>query len=119
MLVAFIFSLIAVIGWLIAAALAIIGYVTIAAAYAAYGVDALGLGIFGLITGIVYLVFMVLEILVFLRVWKMYKAANAGDIATLKAKTSILWGIIALIFGFVITGIMLLIADGPIKQLEG
>jgi hypothetical protein len=47
----------------------------------------------------------------------MYKAVNAGDIATLKATSNMLWAIIALIFAGVIPGIMLIIADGPIKQL--
>lgn len=107
------------IGWLAAGLLSILAYVSLLSTYAAYGISeyAIGVSAFGLVVGIVYLVFMVLAILVFLRVWKMYKAVNAGDIATLKANSNIIWAIIALIFGFVITGIMLLIADGPIKQL--
>ena len=47
----------------------------------------------------------------------MYKAVNAGDIATLKATSNMMWAILALIFNGVIPGIMLIISDGPIKQL--
>jgi hypothetical protein len=47
----------------------------------------------------------------------MYKAANAGDIATLKETSNMMWAIIALIFAGVIPGIMLIIAYNPIKQL--
>jgi hypothetical protein len=47
----------------------------------------------------------------------MYNAVNAGDIATLKANSDMVWAIIALIFAGVIPGIMLIIADDPIKQL--
>jgi len=55
--------------------------------------------------------------MVFMRVSKMRKAANEGDIATLKATSNMMWAIIALIFSGVIPGIMLIISDGPIKQL--
>ena len=95
MLIAFIFNIIALIGW-IAGAVA---------------------SIFTIIFAIPFLVLFVVAILVFLRVYRMYTAVNNGDIATLKANSSIGWAIIALIFAGVIPGIMLIIADGPIKQL--
>ena len=107
-LIAFIFSIIFVIVW-IAAALSTI------AAFAFLAV--VGLGVFVILPAIIYLVLFAFSIIVFLRIWKMYKAVNAGDIATLKATSNMMWAIIALIFAGVIPGIMLIISDGPIKQL--
>ena len=108
MLIAFIFSIIFVIVWIGAALWTL-------AAFAFLSV--VGLGVFVVLPAIVYLVLFAFSIIVFLRIYKMYKAANAGDIATLKATSNMLWAIIALIFAGVIPGIMLIIADGPIKQL--
>jgi putative membrane protein len=108
MLIAFIFSIIFLLVWIGAAASTLITF----AAFSIYG-----LGIFVLLPAIIYLVLFAVSIIVFLRIYKMYKAANAGDIATLKATSNMLWAIIALIFAGVIPGIMLIIADGPIKQL--
>ena len=108
MLIAFIFSIIFVIVWIGAALWTL-------AAFAFLSV--VGLGLFVLLPAIIYLVLFAFSIMVFLRIYKMYKAANAGDIATLKATSNILWAIIALIFAGVIPGIMLIISDGPIKQL--
>ena len=108
MLIAFIFSIIFVIVW-IGAALSVLS----AFAYA----TAVGLGFFFVLPALIYLVLFAVSIIVFLRIYKMYKAANAGDIATLKETSNILWAIIALIFAGVIPGIMLILADGPIKQL--
>jgi putative membrane protein len=108
MLIAFIFSIIFVIVWIGAALWTLL-------VFAAFSV--VGLGFFVVLPAIIYLVLFAFSIIVFLRIYKMYKAANAGDIATLKATSNILWAIIALIFAGVIPGIMLIIADGPIKQL--
>jgi putative membrane protein len=108
MLIAFIFSIIFVIVW-IGAALSVLSAFAFAAA--------VGLGFFFVLPAIIYLVLFAVSIIVFLRIYKMYKAANAGDIATLKETSNMLWAIIALIFAGVIPGIMLIIADGPIKQL--
>lgn len=69
-----------------------------------------------LASGIVFIVLAVLAVLVYMRVSKMYKAAKSGDIATLKALSNVMWGIIGL-FVLGLTGIMLLIANGPIQEL--
>ena len=92
-LIAFIFNIIALLGWIGAA---VVFFVTI-------------------IFAIPFLILFIVAILVFLRVYRMYNAVNAGDIATLKANSDMLWAVIALIFAGVIPGIMLIIADGPIK----
>ena len=114
-LIAWIFSILIMIVWLLSGLSAILSYLTLAALYDPY----LGIGFAagGLITGLVLLIFMVPAFLVFLRIWKMYKAVNAGDLVTLKATSNMMWAIIALIFAGVIPGIMLIISDGPIKQL--
>ncbi|MCW3984758.1 MAG: hypothetical protein NWE96_12345 [Candidatus Bathyarchaeota archaeon] len=108
MLIAFIFSLLFMIVWIGAALWTIAAFATLAV---------FGLAIFVLLPAIVYLVLFAFSVIVFLRIYKMYKAANAGDIATLKATSNMLWAVLALIFAGVIPGIMLIIADGPIKQL--
>lgn len=108
MLIAFIFSLLFMIVWIGAALWTIAAFATLAV---------FGLAFFVLLPAIVYLVLFAVSVIVFLRIWKMYKAANAGDIATLKATSNMMWAILALIFAGVIPGIMLIIADGPIKQL--
>jgi len=107
-LIAFIFNILFVIVWVAAALWTIATFAIFAA---------VGLGIFVLLPAIVYFVLFAFSIIVFLRVWTMYKAVNAGDIATLKATSNIMWAIIALIFAGVIPGIMLIISDGPIKAL--
>jgi hypothetical protein len=107
-LIAFIFSILFMIVWIAGLLVTIAGL-----AFA----SSVGLG--GFVVGyvVVYLVLFAVSVLVFLRIWKMYKAVNSGDIATLKATSNMLWAIIALIFAGVIPGIMLIISDAPIKQL--
>ena len=67
--------------------------------------------------GILFLIMFAVSIIVTIRIYRMYKAANSGDIASLKSMNSLGWAIIALIFSGLIPGIMLLIAHGPIQQL--
>lgn len=113
--IAFVFSIIFVIVWVAWGLWDIVLFATAASVFSYFGAGYVA-GVF-LIPGIVLLVFFAFGLIVFLRIWKMYKAVNAGDIATLKATSNILWAIIALIFAGVIPGIMLILADGPIKQL--
>jgi len=112
-LIAWIFSIIAMIAFALGAVSYIITFATFSAVYYGFGFFS---GIF-LVYAVVFLVFAVLSFMVFMRVWKMHKAVNAGDIATLKATSNMMWAIIALICAGVIPGIMLIISDGPIKQL--
>ena len=112
-LIAFIFSIIVMIAWLLAGISYIITFATFSAAFYVIGFFA---GIF-LVYAVIFFVLMAVSVIVFLRIWKMYKAVNAGDVATLKATSNMLWAILALIFAGVIPGIMLILSDGPIKQL--
>jgi hypothetical protein len=107
-LIAFIFSILFMVVW-IAGALWTIAVFASAAVY--------GAGVFFVLPAIFYLIWFAFSVIVFLRIWKMYKAVNAGDIATLKATNNLVWAVLALIFAGVIPGIMLIIADGPIRQL--
>lgn len=108
LLIAFIFAILFMIVWVSAAIWTIVAFAVFTVA---------GLGIFVLLPAFVYLVLFAVSVIVFVRIYRMYQAANAGDVATLKANSSILWAIIALIFAGVIPGIMLIVADAPIKQL--
>ena len=112
-LIAWIVSILAMIGFLLSAVSYFISYATFSALNYAFGFYA---GYF-IAYGVVLLIFAVISFLVFMRIWKMWKAVNANDIATLKAMSNMMWAIIALIFAGVIPGILLILADGPIKQL--
>ena len=114
-LIAWIFSIIAMIAFALGAVSYIFTFATFSAFTFGYGVGFFA-GIF-IVYAVVFLVFAIMSFMVFMRVWKMYKAVNAGDVATLKATSNMMWAIIALICAGVIPGIMLIIADGPIKQL--
>ena len=77
-----------------------------------------GFGTTTIIMGVVFLVFAGIAAWIFLtRVNPMYKAANAGNVATLKSLNNMMWAILALIFAGVLPGIMMLISFGPINEL--
>lgn len=114
MLIAFIFNIIALVGFALGALSEIWTYATWSGYY--YGILA-GYSTGFLITGIVLLVFAAFSIIVFMRVRRMYNAVNAGDIKTLKQYNNMMWAILALIFAGVLPGIMLFISFGPINEL--
>ena len=72
----------------------------------------------GLLYSIIFLILMVPSILVLRGTGRMRSAANRGDIKRLKELNSIGWAVIALIFTGVITGVLLLVAHGPIQELQ-
>jgi len=67
--------------------------------------------------GFLSVVFLIIDVVVISRTWKMYSAVKNGDIATLKSLNSLGWAIVALIFSGVIPGVLLLIAHGRIEDL--
>jgi len=69
------------------------------------------------VIGFLSVIFLIIDVLVISRTWKMYSAVKNGDIATLKSLNSIGWAIVALIFSGVIPGVLLLIAHGRIEDL--
>jgi hypothetical protein len=113
-MIAFIFNIIALVGFALGALSEIWSYATWSGYY--YGILA-GYSTGFLITGIVLLVFAAFSIIVFMRVRRMYNAVNAGDIKTLKQYNNMMWAILALIFAGVLPGIMLFISFGPINEL--
>jgi len=67
--------------------------------------------------GFFSLIFLIIDVLVISRTWKMYSAVKEGDIATLKSLNSLGWAIAALICSGIVSGVLLLIAHGRIEDL--
>jgi ABC-type multidrug transport system fused ATPase/permease subunit len=117
MLIAFIFNILAMIGFVLGGIWEIIAWATWAGV-SYWGVYLAGYATGLIITGIVLLVFGIFSMFIFFtRIRKMYTAVNTGDIATLKSLNNMMWAILALIFAGVLPGIMLLISFGPINEL--
>jgi hypothetical protein len=86
-------------------------------------------GLFGpFLGGLFFLVFLaeggwyliplfVVSLVVFLRITRMRAAANVGDLSELVRLNTTAWGVLALIFGGVIPGIMLLMAHSSATNL--
>jgi len=102
---------------LVALIFAIIAMILELIAVIAVGFAGFLVGSAGFILVVPVLVFLIINVLVVRRTWRMYSAANNGDIATLKSLNSLGWAIVALIFSGIIPGIMLLIAHGRINDL--
>lgn len=110
-LVAWIFALLTVLGWLIgfifyAIVLGILSASTCTTYFggtycAANPAEGLYIAI-----GVFTFIWMIPSILVFRRTGRMRGAANRGDIATLKQLNSVGWGIVGLIFAGIIPGIV-------------
>lgn len=95
LLIAFVFNLLAVIGFLVGFLVLVI-----------------------VIVGVAFLVPLVISFLTLRRINRMRHAAEKGDISQLKGLNSVGWAIITLLFSGVIPGILLLIANGPINELS-
>jgi hypothetical protein len=63
------------------------------------------------------LVFMGLVVYLLVRINRLRKAAERADLVTLKRYNSLGWAIFALLFTGIIAGIMLLLVNGPIKEI--
>jgi len=112
-LVALIFAILALIGEIVV--LGLVGFAS--AVMSEQGivspVASAELGVIGFLS----VIFLIIDVVVISRTWKMYSAAKNGDIAALKSLNSLGWAIVALIFSGVIPGILLLIAHGRISDL--
>ncbi len=118
MLIAFIFNILAMIGFLLGGLWEVYVGATWAGYYGYYGQYVSGVGTGIIITGIILIIFGAFSLFIFFtRIRKMYNAVNRGDIATLKSLNNMMWAILALIFAGVLPGIMLLISFGPINEL--
>lgn len=112
-LVAWIFTLLTLIGWIIG----LLFYVGTGIFLASLPFSELAARVL-IIPGALFFVMMIPTILVFQRTSLMRGAANRGDVDKLKRLNSIGWAIAALFFSGVIPGIMLLIAHSPIERLS-
>jgi len=112
-LVALIFAILALIGEIVV--LGLVGFAS--AVMSEQGIvspaASAELGVIGFLS----VVFLIIDVLVISRTWKMYSAVKNGDIATLKSLNSLGWAIVALIFSGIIPGVLLLIAHGRIEDL--
>ena len=120
-LVAEIFAILVVIGWAFGFAfyfifVAVIAGLTNTCSYLYCGTNTF-LGV-GLIFGIFFLILMVPSVIVLFRINKMRKAANHHELLALKRLNSIGWAIVGLLFAGVIPGIMLIVAHGPIDEID-
>jgi len=112
-LVALIFAIIAAILWIVVLGLVGFASAVISKQGIVSPVASAELGVIGFLS----VIFLIIDVLVISRTWKMYSAVKNGDIATLKSLNSIGWAIVALIFSGVIPGVLLLIAHGRIEDL--
>jgi hypothetical protein len=126
-LVAWIFALIALVGWIIGFLFYLwngLAYLAVLSGWYGFsylpyiGVYAAGLSVGFLITLIVFVVMMIPTIFVFQRISRMRGAANRDDVDQLRKLNSVGWAIVALIFSAIIPGIILLIAHSPIERLS-
>jgi uncharacterized membrane protein len=121
-LVAWIFALLALIGWIIGFLWELATGISIAISMASMPyIGLFGAGLFSslfFVGGIAFFILIIPTILVFQRTSRMRGAANRGDIEELGRLNSVGWAIAALIFSGVIPGIMLLIAHSPIERLS-
>ncbi|MCL4447554.1 MAG: SHOCT domain-containing protein [Candidatus Thermoplasmatota archaeon] len=116
-LVAYIFAILVVVGWIIGLLVGLIYYLIILGILGGPYIGPTFIAI-GLVYSVVFLVMMIPSILVMRRTGRMNKAIKKGDVTRLKELNSVGWAIVALIFTGVISGIMLLIAHGPIEELS-
>jgi len=112
-LVALIFAIIAAILWIVVLGLVGFASAVISKQGIVSPVASAELGVIGFLS----VIFLIIDVVVISRTWKMYSAVKNGDIATLKSLNSIGWAIVALIFSGVIPGVLLLIAHGRIEDL--
>ncbi|MGC8497120.1 MAG: zinc ribbon domain-containing protein [Thermoplasmata archaeon] len=59
---------------------------------------------------IIYLVFAVFTILVFLKTWKIYNLTQHGRYQEAYQEDTVLWAVLGIIFGLILTGVFLLLA---------
>jgi len=112
-LVALIFAIIAAILWIVVLGLVGFASAVISKQGIVSPVASAELGVIGFLS----VIFLIIDVLVISRTWKMYSAAKKGDVVALKPLNSLGWAIAALIVSGIIPGVLLLIAHGRIEDL--
>jgi len=128
LLVAFIFSILALVPWALAlifwSVIPLVGAIvaSMTATQSPLGgvvnIYSSGVIVFAVLWLLFWGSWLVFGFLCMLRIHKMRQAADRGDLSRLKALNSVGWAVAAIFFAGIIPGIMLLIASGPIKMLR-
>ncbi len=111
-LIALIFSIIAMVAFAISGISDILSAFALSASYASYGVPVPVSVSFLYVYSGVYIIMFLASIIVFMRVKKIYDLLKIGNLQQALMLNTIVWGIIALIFSGIITGILMLISRG-------
>ncbi len=116
-LIAFIFSIIALVLFFFSFVSDIVNAISISASYTSAGIPApYTVGLF-YAYGIIYIIMFLITVIVFLRVKRIYDLLKAGNTAQAFKINTVTWAIIAIIFSGIITGIMLLLARNYMEKI--
>lgn len=117
-LIAFIFSIISIVLFLIAAIIEGISISYINSVYASYGMKPpLMTGVYAAM--IAYFVMFIFSIIVMIRLRHIYNLLKMGNTQQAYMLDSVLWGVLGLIFSGLITGLFMLLARPHIKNAGG
>lgn len=67
----------------------------------------------------IYLIVMVIGIFVFLRTWKIYNMVKQRRYQEAYQEDTIMWGIMGIIFGLIVTGVFLILLRGELEKKLG
>ncbi|MGC8645600.1 MAG: hypothetical protein ACP5UO_04975 [Thermoplasmata archaeon] len=67
----------------------------------------------------VYFIVMVIGILVFLKTWRIYNMVKQRRYQEAYREDTLMWGIIGIIFGLIITGVFLILLRGELERVPG
>lgn len=118
-LIALIFSIIAMIAFVISGISDILSALALSASYASYGLPTPVSVSFLFVYSVVYLIMFLASIIVFMRIRKIYDSLKVGNLQQALMLNSIGWGIIALIFSGIISGVLMLISRGYMERAAG
>ncbi|MGC8574174.1 MAG: zinc ribbon domain-containing protein [Thermoplasmata archaeon] len=117
-LIAFIFSIIATVLFLIAGIVEGISISYINSVYASYGMKPpLMTGIYAAI--LAYFIMFIFSIIIMIRVRRIHNLLKMGNTQQAYMLDSVLWGVLGLIFSGLITGLFMLLARSHIKNAGG
>ena len=115
MLVAFIFAVITIVIYAIILAVFVISFTAFIIA-AGSVVTGLAFNPFSLIILAIFLPFLIVNVYILIRIIKIRKFMNNGDYRSAYYEDSVLFGVLALLIGGIITGLMLLLARGELEN---
>ncbi len=116
--VGLVFSIIALIGYIYYTFTLVFAIVAISSLNTTSSVPTSFLYTFTIIPFIIIFVFLIIDIFILVRINKIKKYIDSGNVSQAYKTDSILLGILGLIFGMVITGIFLLLARSPLNTAK-